>query len=144
MSGRGEKEDAGRRRIVHGWGGERCGAEQPKASLFTYCSACSASPREEINLFQSHCRHHPVNPALLPLLQLALSILHPEHTHRTKSRGDRLHREGIWLLFSLVLSPGPSPSIMSAGGDFGNPLRKFKLVFLGEQSGKCQDHHKYR
>ena len=21
--------------------------------------------------------------------------------------------------------------------DFGNPLRKFKLVFLGEQSGKC-------
>ncbi|KAM8975129.1 ras-related protein Rab-6A isoform 1-T1 [Pelodytes ibericus] len=23
---------------------------------------------------------------------------------------------------------------MSAGGDFGNPLRKFKLVFLGEQS----------
>lgn len=25
---------------------------------------------------------------------------------------------------------------MSAAGDFGNPLRKFKLVFLGEQSGK--------
>lgn len=25
---------------------------------------------------------------------------------------------------------------MSAGGDFGNPLRKFKLVFLGEQSGE--------
>ena len=24
-----------------------------------------------------------------------------------------------------------------ASGDFGNPLRKFKLVFLGEQSGKC-------
>uniref|UniRef100_A0A674IAZ1 RAB6A, member RAS onco family n=1 Tax=Terrapene triunguis TaxID=2587831 RepID=A0A674IAZ1_9SAUR len=23
---------------------------------------------------------------------------------------------------------------MSTGGDFGNPLRKFKLVFLGEQS----------
>lgn len=23
-----------------------------------------------------------------------------------------------------------------ASGDFGNPLRKFKLVFLGEQSGK--------
>ena len=23
---------------------------------------------------------------------------------------------------------------MSASGDFGNPLRKFKLVFLGEQS----------
>lgn len=30
-----------------------------------------------------------------------------------------------------------SGSIMSAGGDFGNPLRKFKLVFLGEQSGEC-------
>lgn len=25
---------------------------------------------------------------------------------------------------------------MSASGEFGNPLRKFKLVFLGEQSGK--------
>jgi hypothetical protein len=25
---------------------------------------------------------------------------------------------------------------MSSSGDFGNPLRKFKLVFLGEQSGK--------
>lgn len=24
---------------------------------------------------------------------------------------------------------------MSSSGDFGNPLRKFKLVFLGEQSG---------
>lgn len=32
---------------------------------------------------------------------------------------------------------GSSGSIMSAGGDFGNPLRKFKLVFLGEQSGEC-------
>lgn len=28
----------------------------------------------------------------------------------------------------------PAASTMSAGGDFGNPLRKFKLVFLGEQS----------
>ena len=27
---------------------------------------------------------------------------------------------------------------MSASADFSNPLRKFKLVFLGEQSGKCQ------
>uniref|UniRef100_A0A673IVI8 Ras-related protein Rab-6B-like n=1 Tax=Sinocyclocheilus rhinocerous TaxID=307959 RepID=A0A673IVI8_9TELE len=26
---------------------------------------------------------------------------------------------------------------MSVGNDFGNPLRKFKLVFLGEQSGEC-------
>ena len=25
---------------------------------------------------------------------------------------------------------------MSGAGDFGSPLRKFKLVFLGEQSGK--------
>ncbi|XP_039344555.1 ras-related protein Rab-6B isoform X3 [Mauremys reevesii] len=36
------------------------------------------------------------------------------------------------------VSPGtpscPTPGTMSAGGDFGNPLRKFKLVFLGEQS----------
>lgn len=32
--------------------------------------------------------------------------------------------------------PAPATSTMSAGGDFGNPLRKFKLVFLGEQSGK--------
>jgi hypothetical protein len=28
---------------------------------------------------------------------------------------------------------------MSSSGDFGNPLRKFKLVFLGEQSGKWGD-----
>lgn len=28
---------------------------------------------------------------------------------------------------------------MSSSGDFGNPLRKFKLVFLGEQSGKLHD-----
>lgn len=28
------------------------------------------------------------------------------------------------------------PLKMSVGSDFGNPLRKFKLVFLGEQSGK--------
>lgn len=27
---------------------------------------------------------------------------------------------------------------MSSSGDFGNPLRKFKLVFLGEQSGECR------
>jgi len=27
---------------------------------------------------------------------------------------------------------------MSGIGDLGNPLRKFKLVFLGEQSGKFQ------
>ena len=25
---------------------------------------------------------------------------------------------------------------MSSSGEFGNPLRKFKLVFLGEQSGR--------
>lgn len=36
----------------------------------------------------------------------------------------------------LLLLHGPAASTMSAGGDFGNPLRKFKLVFLGEQSGK--------
>ena len=30
--------------------------------------------------------------------------------------------------------PSLSTTIMSASGDFGNPLRKFKLVFLGEQS----------
>lgn len=28
------------------------------------------------------------------------------------------------------------PVNMSSSGDFGNPLRKFKLVFLGEQSGE--------
>lgn len=27
-------------------------------------------------------------------------------------------------------------STTTGGGDFGNPLRKFKLVFLGEQSGE--------
>ena len=27
---------------------------------------------------------------------------------------------------------------MSMSGEFGNPLRKFKLVFLGEQSGELR------
>lgn len=27
-------------------------------------------------------------------------------------------------------------STTTGGGEFGNPLRKFKLVFLGEQSGE--------
>lgn len=27
-------------------------------------------------------------------------------------------------------------SAPGSGGEFGNPLRKFKLVFLGEQSGE--------
>jgi len=26
---------------------------------------------------------------------------------------------------------------MSKPGEYGNPLQKFKLVFLGEQSGEC-------
>lgn len=30
---------------------------------------------------------------------------------------------------------------MSSSGDFGNPLRKFKLVFLGEQSGEYFTAH---
>lgn len=29
---------------------------------------------------------------------------------------------------------------MSSSGEFGNPLRKFKLVFLGEQSGMLCMH----
>ena len=31
---------------------------------------------------------------------------------------------------------------MSASADFNNPLRKFKLVFLGEQSGELALTHK--
>lgn len=38
--------------------------------------------------------------------------------------------------FILLLFYKFSPKNMSVGSDFGNPLRKFKLVFLGEQSGK--------
>lgn len=30
-------------------------------------------------------------------------------------------------------------SAPGSGGEFGNPLRKFKLVFLGEQSGERGD-----
>lgn len=42
------------------------------------------------------------------------------------------------LSFSTSAAPSSPPSFlnMTMGGDFGNPLRKFKLVFLGEQSGK--------
>ncbi|KAM3931737.1 LOW QUALITY PROTEIN: ras-related protein Rab-6B [Leptodactylus fuscus] len=102
---------------------------------------------------------HPYSPTVLPALPLlgkiltyscltadttqltrtssssSASILHPSFQSRhTDQEKRRPSCKGIWLLFFLVLSPGPSPSIMSAGGDFGNPLRKFKLVFLGEQS----------
>ena len=33
-----------------------------------------------------------------------------------------------------LLSSSVTVTTMSTSGDFGNPLRKFKLVFLGEQS----------
>lgn len=101
-------------------------------------------------------------PTLLLLLFLLLLLLR----RRTRSRrpgpgrswGDRDARSQPFPLrlphrrpppLALLLSPPcsfaspPLPllaqtaSTMSAGGDFGNPLRKFKLVFLGEQSGKC-------
>ena len=42
------------------------------------------------------------------------------------------------LLFTIVTVPYTC-AIMSASADFSNPLRKFKLVFLGEQSGKEKD-----
>lgn len=38
-----------------------------------------------------------------------------------------------------VLSAIKRKKKMSTSGDFGNPLRKFKLVFLGEQSGNVSD-----
>uniref|UniRef100_A0A671NHD9 Ras-related protein Rab-6B-like n=1 Tax=Sinocyclocheilus anshuiensis TaxID=1608454 RepID=A0A671NHD9_9TELE len=37
-------------------------------------------------------------------------------------------------LYILIHTNGVIQAIMSMGSDFGNPLRKFKLVFLGEQS----------
>ena len=41
--------------------------------------------------------------------------------------------------FKFVYSVPQSAAInMSTSGDFGNPLRKFKLVFLGEQSGTLE------
>lgn len=50
----------------------------------------------------------------------------------------------FWLLLCFVSSilifaePSSQPSIhtMATNPEFSNPLRKFKLVFLGEQSGK--------
>ncbi|KAI4877694.1 hypothetical protein NFI96_025637, partial [Prochilodus magdalenae] len=48
-------------------------------------------------------------------------------------------REGAFISRLRFLQPGgtahpPIRAAMSMGSDFGNPLRKFKLVFLGEQS----------
>lgn len=53
--------------------------------------------------------------------------------------------DGPTVRDTFPVTPGPSGcnfphlakysgSTMSTSGDFGNPLRKFKLVFLGEQS----------
>ena len=54
----------------------------------------------------------------------------------------REKKKNISLLSFLLTSPSqlyvsalPCPDTM-ASSDFNNPLRKFKLVFLGEQSGK--------
>jgi hypothetical protein len=35
------------------------------------------------------------------------------------------------------MAAASSPPAAGAAADFGHPLRKFKLVFLGEQSGAC-------
>lgn len=40
------------------------------------------------------------------------------------------------LLFKIWFVCHKQDAKMSSSGEFGNPLRKFKLVFLGEQSGK--------
>ncbi|KAM4772486.1 LOW QUALITY PROTEIN: ras-related protein Rab-6B [Rhinophrynus dorsalis] len=75
----------------------------------------------------------PVNH-IAPTYPVAPIASHPQcHPGRTKRsrEAQTAYRDSSFL---LPLAPGPSPSIMSAGGDFGNPLRKFKLVFLGEQS----------
>ncbi|XP_055583786.1 ras-related protein Rab-41 isoform X1 [Falco biarmicus] len=57
-------------------------------------------------------------------------------TRRAGRRRCRCARGGV--SFSSVTAPARPPrAAMSApgsGGEFGNPLRKFKLVFLGEQS----------
>ena len=64
---------------------------------------------------------------------------HRRPFHRASSRTSN---ELEWELTStvrLVLRCPQRPVLllkMSVGSDFGNPLRKFKLVFLGEQSGK--------
>lgn len=60
------------------------------------------------------------------------SISANQHRTRTGATQVTLLRcpEFPLLLFLLLLLK------MSVGSDFGNPLRKFKLVFLGEQSGE--------
>ena len=55
-------------------------------------------------------------------------------------RKTKFVRPWAYCHFRLRLSEGTleAKDKMTSSGEFGNPLRKFKLVFLGEQSGKCQ------
>lgn len=63
------------------------------------------------------------------------TILHP-HQPAPNSSGNAPSTPR--LSSAVRSSPPSSSSKMSMGSDFGNPLRKFKLVFLGEQSGKTR------
>lgn len=56
-------------------------------------------------------------------------------THRSAVFSIALPHPDIYTGGNTLLKN--KPSNMSVGNDFGNPLRKFKLVFLGEQSGEC-------
>ncbi|KAL1272874.1 hypothetical protein QQF64_028736, partial [Cirrhinus molitorella] len=53
-------------------------------------------------------------------------------THRSAAFSIALPHPDIYTGGNTLLKN--KPSNMSVGNDFGNPLRKFKLVFLGEQS----------
>lgn len=60
----------------------------------------------------------------------------PVQHHRSRvSAGSRLSAGGA--ISGNTTTTTTTIKNMSVANDFGNPLRKFKLVFLGEQSGEC-------
>ncbi|XP_059416402.1 ras-related protein Rab-6B isoform X1 [Carassius carassius] len=69
-----------------------------------------------------------------PLLSLTADPVQHScfQTHRSAAFSIALPHPDIYTGGNTLLKN--KPSNMSVGNDFGNPLRKFKLVFLGEQS----------
>ncbi|KAG8580890.1 hypothetical protein GDO81_007463 [Engystomops pustulosus] len=123
-------------------GGEGRDVEQPQASLFTYCTACSASPRQAINLFLPHCRHHPVNPHLFPLSEPPFSF--------PASRADTQDQEGRQPScrkgFGCSFFPGPGswsfPEHHVCRGRFWKPTEEIQAG-LSRRTERRKDvsHH---
>ncbi|KAK7929506.1 hypothetical protein WMY93_005901 [Mugilogobius chulae] len=112
----------------------RC--EKPTRASRTGAAAVTAAA-VALALFPSRSTKDPGRTTGLPACSSSCSgSLSP-----SRSRPPRFtHRERVTDVrdYFITTTPPivyrPESSRMSVGSDFGNPLRKFKLVFLGEQS----------